>query len=171
MQAHGVNPMSVTVRQVEGERIYLIAVPESDVALAMAQSRALEELFADESESVVFSFRSVALDRNLRTGPVRSLSDSRVDNLVQLLTSRSRTSEAQPSLSYIPNNTANLAAITGTRHHLVFGRRGAGKTALLLEARKVIASHHDATAWVNMQPLRSEGVERTFLVVSPSCPA
>ena len=166
MRGSGVEPLSVRVRQLEGERIYVVTVSESDVSVAMSLARELEELFADESESVVFSVRSAPSAPITAPGPVRTLSDPRVGSLVQLLASRSQTSEAQPSLSYIPNNTANIAAVTGTRHHLVFGRRGAGKTALLLEARREIGEHDHATAWMNMQPLRNEGVERTFLHVA-----
>ena len=165
MRARGVEPMGVGLRQLEGERIYVVTVSESDASVAMGLARELEQLFEEESESVVISVRSAPSASTVVPGPVRSLSDPRVDALVQLLTSRSRTSEAQPSLSYIPNNTANIAAVTGTRHHLVFGRRGAGKTALLLEARREIMRHDHASAWMNMQPLRSEGVERTFLHV------
>jgi len=165
MRARGVEPMGVGLRQLEGERIYVVTVSESDASVAMGLARELEQLFEEESESVVFSVRSAPSASTVVPGPVRSLSDPRVDALVQLLTSRSRTSEAQPSLSYIPNNTSNIAAVTGTRHHLVFGRRGAGKTALLLEARREIMRHDHASAWMNMQPLRSEGVERTFLHV------
>ena len=159
-------PVDVTVRQIESERIYLVSVPEESIQAASAVAARVEAELAHESETVVVTVRPTRPSVQPTTGPVRDLQDPRVDALVQLLTSRSRTSEAQPSLSYIPNNTASLAQVTGARHHLIFGRRGAGKTALLTEARRILAADHYITAWTNAQPLRTEGVERAFLHIA-----
>ncbi len=156
----------VVVRQFDSERIYLISVPEHHLPRAVEVGQSLEIELAGESDSVVVTIRPVKRTTIDHLGPVKNLEDPRIDALVQLLTSRSRTSEAQPSLAYIPNNTANLARVTGARHHLIFGRRGAGKTALLLEAKRRIELDHLSTAWLNMQPFRNESIERIFLHVA-----
>lgn len=158
--------VEVGLRQFGGERLYLVQVPDEQLYAASPIASALETELAYESESVVVTVRSKPRTSPRPTGPVKSLKDARVDNLVQLLTSRSRTSEAQPSLSYIPNNTANLAQVTGTRHHLIFGRRGAGKTALLIEARRLVEADNHVSAWSNMQPLGTQGIDRIFLHVT-----
>lgn len=155
--------VSVDVRDFPGERIYLVSVPRGDLAVASELARALEEELASTGENVVVTVRAERTEAAAVTGPLKSLADRRVDILVQLLTSRSQTAEGQPSLSYIPNNTSNLAAVTGARHHLIFGRRGAGKTALLLEAKRLLEGDDHVTAWVNAQPFRNEGIERSFL--------
>lgn len=166
LQEAQIEHADVAVRQFDGERIYLISVPEQHLERALTVGQSLEAELAHESDSVVVTIRPVKRITVDSLGPVRNLEDPRIDALVQLLTSRSRTSEAQPSLAYIPNNTANLARVTGARHHLIFGRRGAGKTALLLEAKRRIELDHQSTAWLNMQPLRNESIERVFLHVS-----
>ncbi|GAA5166881.1 hypothetical protein GCM10023321_58720 [Pseudonocardia eucalypti] len=166
MREAGIEPVKVSVAETEDERIFAVAVPEGDMQAAMQLAAQFEQKLSTQFFQAVVSFRAVATAPVLPTGPLRSLDDPRVDALVQLLTSRSSTSEAHPSLAYIPNNRANLAAATSTRHQLVFGRRGAGKTALLLEARRLIREQHFTTAWLNMKPLRNEGPERTFLYVT-----
>lgn len=157
--------VEVGVRQFGGEKLYLVQVPGEQLFAASPIASALEAELAYESDSVVVTVRPKPRTSPRPTGPVKSLQDPRVDSLVQLLTSRSRTSEAQPSLSYIPNNTANLAQVTGTRHHLIFGRRGAGKTALLIEARRFVEADNHLSAWLNIQPLGTLGIDRIFLYI------
>ncbi|EON16036.1 hypothetical protein C265_29575 [Cupriavidus sp. GA3-3] len=52
------------------------------------------------------------------------------------------------------------------RHHLVFGRRGVGKTSLLLEAKRLLENQGAYVLWVNVQSLRSLGVGSAFLTVA-----
>lgn len=145
------------------ERIFVVSVAPEEGALAAETVSLIEEDLSTDVRSVLVTVRTVKPAVSSVAGPFQGLQDPRVSHLIQLLTSRSRTSEAQPSLNYIPNNTANLAAVTGTRHHLVFGRRGAGKTALLLESKRIVEEDGHVTVWVNMQPHRDQGVERSFL--------
>ena len=51
------------------------------------------------------------------------------------------------------------------RHHLVFGRRGVGKTALLLEVKRQVERASGAVLWINMQVLRGLDANRSFLTV------
>jgi hypothetical protein len=96
-------------------------------------------------------------------GPIRSVHDDRCFALINLVSARSRVSSAQPSLSYVLDARANLAAVTAARHNLIFGRRGAGKTALLVEAKRQLDSNGQLTAWVNVQTLRRESPQRVIL--------
>src|ERR1044071_2161656 len=113
--------VDIVARQFDTEYIYLISVPEQHLNRAIALGPALESELAGDGGSVVVTIRPIKHSKNDQLGPVRNLEDSRIDSLIQLLTSRSRTSEAQPSLAYIPNNTANLAQASSARHHLIFG--------------------------------------------------
>lgn len=96
-------------------------------------------------------------------GAVKGLDDSRLGELLNLVSARSRVSGSQPSLSYVKDARANLSAVTAARHHLIFGRRGAGKTALLVEARRRLDADGQFTAWVNIQALRREPASRIVL--------
>lgn len=159
----GILGSEIVMRQFDTERIYVVSVPPEHLVNASAYAREMERRLADESESVVVTVRALSEPVVVDDGPVRHLDDPRVSKLMQLLTARSRTSETQPSLSYIPNKMVNLETVLAARHHLIFGRRGAGKTALLLEARKALLDEGTITTWVNVQPMRGEGIERTFL--------
>ncbi len=100
-----------------------------------------------------------------RSKPIRSVHDDRCNQLVKLVSARSRVSASQPSLAYVPDAMANVAAVTAARHNLIFGRRGAGKTALLVEARRQLEDTGNFTAWTNIQTLRRESAQRVILYV------
>lgn len=164
LSAAGVDRADIEVRRFEDENIYLVAVARAQLLNASSALIDLDsELSASTGVPSLISVRPRRDEPAATVGPLHGLNDPRVDALVQLLSSRSRTSETQPSLSYIPNNASNLASVQGARHHLVFGRRGAGKTALLLEAKRLVEAGGDMATWVNAQPYRSEGIELTFL--------
>jgi hypothetical protein len=65
----------------------------------------------------------------------------------------------------VPDAAANATLITTARHHLVFGRRGAGKTALLLEGRRLAVDKGDVVSWTNVQTHRDATAEAVFLWV------
>ncbi len=98
-------------------------------------------------------------------GPIRSVHDERCGELINLVSARSRVSNAQPSLAYVPDARANFAAVTAARHNLIFGRRGAGKTALLVEAKQQLVKAGWITAWINIQTYRREPHQRVVLYV------
>ena len=93
------------------------------------------------------------------------MKDSRVDELIRLISAKSRVSSAEPSLVYVQDARASLSTITASRHHLVFGRRGAGKSALMMEARRQVAAEDAVISWTNIQTLRLETPQRIFLFV------
>ena len=80
--------------------------------------------------TVVFRARAEEQEKDTTDGKGGRLSDPKFDQLIQLLEARSRTSDALPSLRYIEDPRANLAAVGASRHQLIYGRRGVGKTAL-----------------------------------------
>ena len=82
------------------------------------------------------------------------LSDPKVDQLIRLLEARSRTSVTVPSLQYKEDPRASVYAAAAARNHLIFGRRGVGKTALLLEVRQAIVERGECQHWVNAQVYR-----------------
>lgn len=96
---------------------------------------------------------------------IGSVADPKVSQLIELLNERSRTSEQQPSLHYIKDAGENLRVAISKRHHIVFGRRGVGKTALLLEAKRQIERSGGLAIWINMQSLRGLSAEAAFLTV------
>src|SRR5450631_4363690 len=115
MTEASVSQVEVQVRQFEGERIYLVNVPKEHMSVASEMARILEDELASDSQVIVVTVRAIRVAAPVNIGPLHGLADPRVNTLIQLLTSRSRTAEGQPSLAYIPNNTSNLAAVTGAR--------------------------------------------------------
>ncbi|MEU8661796.1 hypothetical protein, partial [Actinoplanes philippinensis] len=116
----------------------------SEHSLTVAQSLAgsLEQALNEGNDSdapYAVAFRpkvaaSPAVDQSLGKG---RLAEARITQLIQLLEARSRASDALPSLKYVEDPRASLAAVATTRHHFIYGRRGVGKTSLLLEAKRV----------------------------------
>lgn len=72
----------------------------------------------------------------------------------------------QPSLSYVPDVKNNIALATSPRHHLIFGRRGSGKTALLAETKRLVEADGAVTIWLNIHTYRHESAGRIFLAVA-----
>jgi hypothetical protein len=96
----------------------------------------------------------------------QSLLDPRVNSLIEFLNARSRTSEQQPSLRYIRDAAQNLNVAVSRRHHLIFGRRGVGKTALMLEAKNLLEKRGALTFWINIQTMRSLSAVEAFLTLA-----
>lgn len=94
------------------------------------------------------------------------LMGGQVDQLIKLLEARSRTSDALPSLRYVEDPRASLAAATATRHQIIYGRRGVGKTALLVESKRLAERDGNITAWINAQVLKGFTPEEAFLYLA-----
>ncbi len=148
--------ISVEERRFPGELFVVASVAPDDV------QRASEEVYrvslppTNAGESILISVRAAALEE--RGGgneePVSGVADQRVDAMIQLVTSHSRSSLSKPSLQYIQDGQANLAQLISARHCFVFGRRGAGKTALLVEGRRHLQEQGAVTVWLNSQLYR-----------------
>lgn len=156
---------SLEVKSYPEETTFIVHVPASMVAAAVDIAGELDEwINARGFRGFVVVRRSS--DKEVPTSTLTSgVADGRATSLVQLINARSRVSEAQPSLAYVHDSAANMSAIASPRHHLVFGRRGAGKSALLVESKRQAELSGDITAWVNLQTLRHEEPQRVFLYV------
>ncbi len=161
-RAANITPISIQIRTFPNEAIAIIEVDKDyDQALSVAQR--IDELI----ENGFVTIRKVkSTSQKPDTRRVSGVHDDRIPNLIRLLNSRSRTSETQPSLRYIGDVAERLSLAISARHHLIFGRRGVGKTALLLEAKRVLETQGSNVLWVNMQSLRSLGAQHAFLTVA-----
>jgi hypothetical protein len=153
-------PTNISVRRFPGETIVIVEVKPSDFNTAVELASAIDAAIPDGFITVRKSAESA---QNVRPGRVQSLLDPRVNDLIEILNARSRTSEHQPSLHYIPDAAQSLNIATSRRHHLVFGRRGVGKTALLLESKKIVESKGANAFWINIQTMRSLSAYEAFL--------
>ncbi|MBK3632081.1 ATP-binding protein [Streptomyces sp. MBT97] len=162
----------VDERSFPGEKWFVVWVDEESLVTAQSLAGSIERALNEESDSanqsMVVTFRphrdeekrvSVTEDTGRLSGP-------KVDQLIQLLEARSRTSDALPSLKYMEDPRASLPAIAASRHHLVFGRRGVGKTALLLEAKRIAERDGHVTAWTNAHTLRRLDISSAFLAIA-----
>lgn len=155
----------VAVREYPDETIFVVQVPETVmVRAAQISNRIDNDLASSDFPGFVTVRKAVTTEEATPTGRLENgVRDQRAERLARLVTERSRTSEAQPSLSYVKDAAANISAALAARHQLIFGRRGAGKTALMLEAKRLIDDAGDATAWINVQTLRRESAHRIVL--------
>jgi hypothetical protein len=165
----GVAVQHIDERTFPGER-WLVAYVSADKFL-LAQSlvgeaeRHLNTLSHDNEPPISLMFRPYKEDIAVETTAERRgrLADVKIDQLIRLLEARSRTSDALPSLKYVEDPRASLAAVAASRHQLIYGRRGVGKTALLLEAKRIAESEGDITVWVNAQPFRHLDAPTAYL--------
>lgn len=165
----GVDVVNVESRRYPGEVNYLVFVRESDLGTAAVIGNELDSRLGELlglSAFVVVRKSTASEASTNKPAPMRlGVHDQRATDLIRLISARSRVSVSQPSLSYVRDAQANLSAVTAGRHHLVFGRRGAGKTALLVEARRLVDAEGAITCWSNIQTLRHEHASRVALYV------
>jgi len=165
----GIAVEKIDERSFPGEQWFIVYVHESFLVAAQSMAGNLElELARGHNRDSVFvvTFRPAPLDATKALDvekPRGRLFAAEVDQLVQLLEARSRTSDALPSLKYVEDPRASLAAVSASRHHLIYGRRGVGKTALLLEAKTSAERRGNVTAWFNAHTLRQATPENAFL--------
>jgi hypothetical protein len=165
---HGLEVVDLVVRSYPDETNYIVYIDEEDLAQAAALGNQLDSEMAMAGLNAFTIVRKAPeeviaeLTKPLTTG----VHDARATDLTRLITARSRVSEIQPSISYVKDIAANISAVTAPRHNLIFGRRGAGKTALLVEAKRILTEEGDLSAWVNLQTLRREESHRIFLYVA-----
>jgi len=158
----GLDPVHVEVKSFPGETIVVVEVDQQHDR-AMEIARELD----GQIESGFVTIRQAPSAKGMkRREPVFTVHDERVPKLIELMSARARTSEAQPSLRYVEDASERRALAISPRHHLVFGRRGVGKTALLLEARKQLERSGALTLWVNMHTLRDFDKQEAFVTIS-----
>lgn len=156
----GIRPVAIKVRSFPGERIVVVEVA-SQFEEAVRTGNALDE----QIENGFITVRLVTNGVPQAATPVESVHDERVTRLIGLLDERSRTSESQPSLRYIEDVSGRLQIAMAARHHLIFGRRGAGKSALMLEARRQLETTGAHIVWLNIQTVRTLGAGGALLTL------
>ncbi|TXK34272.1 ATP-binding protein [Nonomuraea sp. C10] len=168
----GIAISAIDERSFPGEMWFIVRVAEDALitaqSLAGAIERELNRAADTEHQSFVVTFRPAheATETREQEKPRSILVSQKVDQLIQLLEARSRTSDALPSLKYVEDPRASLAAVGASRHHIVYGRRGVGKTALLLEAKRLAEKQGHVSVWMNAHTLRKLDHGSAFLVVA-----
>lgn len=154
-------------REYPQETIFVLEVaPEHFTAAAQLASQVDQELIALGFNGFITVRKGSSLSAAASASALdEGVQDARAVELVKLLTARSRASETQPSLSYVRDVSANIASAVTARHHLVFGRRGAGKTSLLAEAKRLVEEQGHLSVWINVQTHRHDSYLRVFLWV------
>jgi AAA ATPase domain len=150
-------------RRFPGEVIVVVFTSELYLADAVNLANELDSLIEQGFVTVKKS------EREQEQAPTRSptsIDDARISALIELLLSRSRTSEVTPSLKYVRDLAGNLNSVKAPRHHLIFGRRGVGKTALLVEAKRLLEQEGDLVFWTNLQTLRNFNAVGAFLEIA-----
>ncbi len=166
-RAEGIEPVRFETKNYPEETNIVVYVSASDFVPAVELASFIESGVQEPDSRPTFVVVRKTLDgaENSDSGRISGVQDHRVDELVRLISARSRVSSIEPSLVYVPDARASLSTITASRHHLVFGRRGAGKSALLMEARREVEREGDLVSWTNIQTLRNESSQRIFLFV------
>jgi hypothetical protein len=162
----GIRVSEVEARAYPEETNYIVYVEDHDLPRAAEIGNELDDLLTAQGPRAFVVVRKVppGLAEAPKTHTMtKGVQDPRATDLIRLISARSRVSLAQPSLSYVQDAEANLSAVTAGRHHLIFGRRGAGKTALLVEARRQLHDEGAITSWTNVQTLRQEAPSRVIL--------
>lgn len=147
------------------ETIFVVYVAPADFLDAAALGNDVDELFAQkEFDGFVTVRKSMERTKTPSPAPLQhGVNDDRVLDLQRLLRERSRATETSPALTYIKDVAENIVSVAAPRHNLVFGRRGAGKSALLAEAMKVLKRRDKLTLWMNAQTYRDLEAEHFFL--------
>jgi hypothetical protein len=166
----GVGNVTIDHREFPDEHWAVVHVPVSLLVASQAvvpeAESLVREVFLPPTEAIVVVrplAPSEALHEHEDSG---QLARPAVDQLIQLLEARSRTSDALPSLRYVEDPRASLSVVSVQRHHIVYGRRGVGKTALLLEAKRIAEDAGHATVWINAQTLRRLDADQAFLTLA-----
>ncbi len=160
--AQGVTPVATLARAFPDETVVIVEVAFDEVDNAISLASSLEDQLPPKNLIVVR--RASHSDAGAKSS-ISTVKDAKVSRLIELLNERSRTSEQQPSLQYIKDAAENLRVAITKRHHVVFGRRGVGKTALLLEAKRQIEASGGMVVWVNVQTLRGLSAAAAFLTI------
>jgi hypothetical protein len=171
------NEVGIAVKGIEerpfpGERWLVVYVPADSLVAAQSIAGEIENGLNASSQanetpfSLVFrpySEEAPAIAETERRG---RLAGAKFDQLIQLLEARSRTSDALPSLKYVEDPRASLAAVAASRHQFIYGRRGVGKTAILLEAKRLAERKGDVTIWLNAHTFRGIDAPTAYLRIS-----
>lgn len=160
---------SINIKTAGDETWIVLSVSAEKMTLAVESTNViLSQIDANypqiENPAVIFKPKQKE-ERRVENTSRAGLNSREVESFVSLLETRSRTTEVIPSLKYVPNPHANIRSAMEPGHLFIYGRRGVGKTALALEARKNLEAEGYVTSWVNAQTIRNFDAGRAFLSV------
>lgn len=162
----GIEIQSIERKDYPGERIFVVHTAEEDFDRAAIIGNTLDRELAAQGFEGFVAVRKA--DREIKSKMSRlkeGVRDPKATELANLLTVRSRTSEFQPSLSYVSDTAQNISKAISRRHHLIFGRRGTGKTALMVEAKQRVEGEGCLSYWINIHTHRGEPANRIFVFI------
>ena len=160
----GIEIQSIERKDYPEESIFAVYVAEDDFDSATIVGNSIDpELIRTGFNGFVVVRKAEREVKNVVTRIKDGVQNPKATELAQLLIARSRTSEAQPSLDYVPDTAQNILTAITPRHHLIFGRRGTGKTALMVEAKGRVESKGYLTSWINIHTYSRESTERIFV--------
>ena len=160
----GIEIQSIERKDYPGESIFVVHTTEDDFDRAARVGNTLDhELAAQGFDGFVAVRKAEREVKSVITRLKDGIKDPKATELVNLLTARARTSDVQPSLSYVPDTAQNILTAITPRHHLIFGRRGTGKTALMVEAKQRVESEGCLSYWINMLTHRGGPANRIFV--------
>ena len=121
----GFRPDFLEVKSFPGEVIAIVEVShdyERAIEIATRIDAEIDNGFVTVRRS------SATIPTSINKNRLKDIQDERIPELIELMNSRARTSESQPSLKYIRDAEERLNLALSPRHYLIFGRRGVGKT-------------------------------------------
>ncbi len=160
----GIEIQSIERKDYPGESIFVVHTTEDDFDRAARVGNTLDHELAAQGFDGFVVVRKV--EREVKSKMTRlkdGVKDPKATELANLLIARARTSERQPSLSYVPDAAQNILTAVTPRHHLIFGRRGTGKTALMVEAKRRIECEGYLSYWINIHTHRGGSANRIFM--------
>jgi hypothetical protein len=92
------------------------------------------------------------------------LNSSKVDRLVILVEEATRATTETPR-RFIEPTRGTLDRAKARRHHIVFGRRGSGKTSLLRKAGADLTLHRVPTAFIDLEAFKGHAYPDVLLSV------
>jgi hypothetical protein len=162
--ANAIPVSNIDIRAYPDELIFIVYVQQADFGRAAELGNELDGNLQSRGVKGFVTVRPIKDESVTVTGTMKlGVHDERATTLVRLLRARSRVSEVQPSVGYVPDAAATIQVVTTPRHHLIFGRRGAGKTALMAEAKRRLEDQGALTVWVNVQTHRRDSPRTIFL--------
>ena len=161
---NGIQIQSIEKRDYPEESIFVVYVTENNFDGAAKLGNFLDTELAQQGfDGFVVVRKTERKEKDTITHLKDGVQNPKVTELANLLTARARTSETQPSLAYVPDTAQNILAAITPRHHLIFGRRGTGKTALMVEAKKRVENQSYLSSWINIQTHRGEPINRILV--------
>ncbi len=152
---------NVDVKSYPGEVIAVVHVPEDQFSDALSVASDVD----DDDDNILITVKKYKDIDKPKYNSVKDVFDDRITSLIALLSEKSRVSEGNPSLKYIRDINQNLDLCMTPRHHLIFGRRGVGKSALMVEANRILRDRGAHTVWINLQTLRNQASLDAFITI------